>query len=186
MHNKKLLKASVVYYQDTLTWCVQTAQASELWKNCFNTLTIDLWIMIIIMIYVCGVVLYFVMRFDKQQLSCHYASGVAMLTLVNVTAPYFPRHVVPRIFYAFMLFYSLLMLLICTHSLFSVLTTKHMKPQISTVNSLIDLNIDIFADNGTSLFLEKTNEQVPSYTFYFIAKKNLILLLPLCCRFLVH
>lgn len=153
-------KSSAIYYQDEITWCVQVAQPTELWTNIFCLLSIELWIFLIFIICVCGVLLYFVMRFDKQQLSFVYAIGVALLAHANVPVPYNPIHIVPRIYFAFIMFYSLLIVLVCTHSLFSVLTSKQMKSQISTVNSLIDLQFELFADNDTHVFLQQTNDKV--------------------------
>ncbi|KFB38749.1 hypothetical protein ZHAS_00006149 [Anopheles sinensis] len=137
--SRKLLSATIPYYQDDLTWCVPTARHAPKWLNVFIIFNIWTWLIAIFIIFAAAALIY---RFNYVEgLYRENYTWVLLQSLafsLSVYAHYWPRRVSIRFFLIGYMFYGLHWNAAYHSFLISVLTRPRYEMQIATVEQAIE------------------------------------------------
>uniref|UniRef100_A0A182J2K2 Putative ionotropic receptor ligand binding domain-containing protein n=1 Tax=Anopheles atroparvus TaxID=41427 RepID=A0A182J2K2_ANOAO len=137
--SRKLLSATIPYYQDDLTWCVPTARHAPKWLNVFIIFNVWTWLIAIFIIFAAAGLLY---RFNYVEgLYRENYTWVLLQSLafsLSVYAHYWPRRVSIRFFLIGYMFYGLHWNAAYHSFLISVLTRPRYEPQIASIGQAIE------------------------------------------------
>ncbi|XP_035780489.1 uncharacterized protein LOC118460354 [Anopheles albimanus] len=136
--SRRLLSATIPYYQDDLTWCVATARHAPKWLNVFIIFNVWTWLIAIFIIFAAGALLY---RFNYveqlYQVNFTWMLLQSLAFSLSVYAHYWPRRVSIRFFLIGYMFYGLHWNAAYHSFLISVLTRPRYEVQIASVDQAI-------------------------------------------------
>uniref|UniRef100_A0A182YGJ7 Putative ionotropic receptor ligand binding domain-containing protein n=1 Tax=Anopheles stephensi TaxID=30069 RepID=A0A182YGJ7_ANOST len=148
--SRKLLSATIPYYQDDLTWCVPTARHAPKWLNVFIIFNVWTWLIAIGIIFAAAGLLYrfnYVERLYRVNYTWMLLQSLAFS--LSVYAHYWPRRVSIRLFLIGYMFYGLHWNAAYHSFLISVLTRPRYEPQISTIQQAIQAGFGFVGAENT-------------------------------------
>lgn len=155
--NERLLEsftASIRYYQDELTWCVQKAKPYPKIFNIFFAATPELWFILIFGVgYVSGLIIYVMIQFDleyenRNQRDWHYTTWlVALPAVIGINQRFHPKSVSLRLFYVFLLVMNIFIWQVVLIIGLKFLKMSIPRPQISTIAEIIDGDFHLAGTN---------------------------------------
>ncbi|XP_053672276.1 uncharacterized protein LOC128722623 [Anopheles nili] len=154
--SRRLLSATIPYYQDDLTWCVPTARHAPKWLNVFIIFNVWTWLIAIGIIFAAAGLLY---RFNVverlYQVNYTWMLLQSLALSLSVYAHYWPRRVSIRLFLIGYMFYGLHWNAAYHSFLISVLTRPRYEPQIATVGQAIEAGFAFAGAANTRGHFEK-------------------------------
>ncbi|XP_058056145.1 uncharacterized protein LOC131207544 [Anopheles bellator] len=157
--SRKLLSATIPYYQDDLTWCVPTARHAPKWLNVFIIFNIWTWLIAIFIIFAAAALLY---RFNYVEGLYHENFTWMLLQSLafslSVYAHYWPRRVSIRFFLIGYMFYGLHWNAAYHSFLISVLTRPRFEAQIATVEQAIGTGFGFAGAENTLAHFDKPDD----------------------------
>lgn len=133
---------SIEFMQVERTWCVSRAQPIPVWLNMWQITTQSIWYLALFTIYLEGLILYLLMRYERHHMKKDYNYCVLMIALSAFTGMshiiYRPKSTPMRFFIALMLLTGILISTVWNCFLIKVLTRPIYDAQVSTVAELME------------------------------------------------
>lgn len=136
-NTRRMLSASIPYYQDDLTWCVQKAGLIPKWLNIFALFTLEIWIIIIALVFLTAYIFKRFALWDNYPANLFWANlGTLSLTMA-LSFSYTPQRSSFRIFFISFLAYGMILATSYQSFLISVLTRPRYQHQVQSIEHAI-------------------------------------------------
>lgn len=184
---------SVPYINDDMTWCIQSAKFYPKWVTMLLCFKPEVWLFIIFVYgYGNGIILYFLIQFDKNYVQrnirdFHYMTWLISLPMTIGLCPGFrPMSGKVRAFYAFMLMIDLILFQIAFFTTFNFLKLRVPFHQVSTIDELIEDDYYLMGSKEV-LDVVRSTEKVKSIhdILIFVVRRNFYTQVRVCNLFAV-
>lgn len=152
------LIASYVFYQYSLTWCVQKRKEIPMHQLAFHICRdpmVFLAFTVTILVVVWGT--YFTQMFERHSNWDYNAilfNGTCLL--LGFSCPYNPENAANRIGYAFFLWGSIIFVTLITTTITVLFTLRIYRPQVETISEILDSHFDLI---GSQFVLQQLLQQ---------------------------
>lgn len=140
--NKEMLSSSITYVEDDFTWCVPKAKIAPIWISIFSIFHPQLWFLPYVSIFIMGLVLFGLVRYEKSLKDNFWWTLVTALTVsINSTGPPFITKIkasYTRFFMVALLLYGMNFSAAYQSNLVSIMTKPKLESQIDTVKEAIE------------------------------------------------
>ncbi|XP_070507462.1 ionotropic receptor 21a-like [Chironomus tepperi] len=171
--SRKLLSASIPYYQDDITWCVAKAGLQPKWLNVFIIFNYKTWIALISTLFITSAVLYIFVRIEgKYRENYAWAFLIMFSVSTGQYAHYQPIRIGLKIFFIGFFFFGLHISTAYHSYLINVLTNPRYLAQIESLTDAMKINMTFKAAENAREFFQK-NDSTSQYLLknYVICKK---------------
>lgn len=157
--------ASISYYSDDYTWCVQRAGYLSYAVSFFRLAAPEIWILIYVISIINGIVLFGFVPFDstltQSKFDIYYTTFLIAQTALTGQSPRFdPKHTPLRLFYLVVLFSGMIFFQLFFCNLVSHGNARYRKDQTDSVAKIV---ADEFRLAGTASILKRLQTQ-PIYS----------------------
>lgn len=136
------------YYVESLAWCVPHARSQPSIKKLSNTLKMETWIVLLVLLVCFSLVVWVLSRLEKKESGYYKKVPNVFQSIVSMvfgtTVKTLPRTSLIRFFLAFWMFGSLVMDIYYTTFMMSKLTDSSYVGQINTLEEILANNLHIY------------------------------------------
>lgn len=149
-----------MHFKNYFIRCVLEATTLSLWLNIFVLFDRETWGYFTIITIVAGTVLYYFYKFYSHKENWWYCVGLGFFITTNVPVPINPTHPVLRTYFIIFCIYGIFATATFNSFFMSTITNPIKYNQISTIESLINNSMEIYAENETVPLYNTCNSQV--------------------------
>uniref|UniRef100_A0A336M3L9 CSON011600 protein n=1 Tax=Culicoides sonorensis TaxID=179676 RepID=A0A336M3L9_CULSO len=162
--SRKILSASIPYYQDDLTWCVQPASFASTLFNVFVVFNTLIWSACITII-ICSAIIFYINHFREQPTrneSPIYSLILSTSIMFNTNIGYMPKRVMIKLFLTVLLIFAFHFGAFYNAFLLKILTSPRYEPQISNAYMAVESGMTFYGNEDTLEHFSNKKEDVIS------------------------